>query len=404
MTTPATEIHSPSRRRSPAKRSSGGGRDGSKSHTLVKLALPLSVACCVIFLVMWQNRLLSFDPTTMGDRNAASASLRNNFVRGFAESETGWNHANPLAVPKGQAKNLPSIRVEEAKHDENVDAVRKIYGGAGDKAHLGGFTELDLQGVSPNTWRHMITDLNVKSLMDVGCGRGISTSWFFDHGVDILCVEGSHDAQHQSVLDHPETQMVEHDFSRGPWWPEKTYDAVWAVEFLEHVGLNFHFNYISTFRKAALLFVSSSRWGGWHHVEVHSDDWWILKYEAYGLKYSEELTTKVRSWAKEETHNKDGKKAPNGKNYNAQHVWLTMKVFINPVVAALPEHAHLFYQDGCFMGQNQPNRPCVGGALESEVPKEFRPIVLTPEMDQKWVSRIQRNIKMPQENTTKAGA
>jgi hypothetical protein len=182
-----------------------------------------------------------------------------NFVRGgppldLAQPKLGWDRVNPLAIPQGQAKNLPSIRVEEVKEGGNVDSKRNIYGGAGDKAHLGGFTELDLQGVSPNVWRHMIQDFNVKSVMDVGCGRGISTSWFFDHGVDILCVEGSHDALHQSVLDHPETQMVEHDFSRGPWWPGKTYDAVWAVEFLEHVGLNFHFNYISTFRKAAVLF------------------------------------------------------------------------------------------------------------------------------------------------------
>ena len=33
--------------------------------------------------------------------------------------------------------------------------------------------------------------------------------------------------------------MVEHDFSRGPWWPEDTVDAVWCVEVLENVGRNF---------------------------------------------------------------------------------------------------------------------------------------------------------------------
>ena len=82
-----------------------------------------------------------------------------------------------------------AIRIEQ---QEEVD--RNIYGGSGDKKHLGGFTEIDVHGISPSVWKHMIQKINVKSLLDVGCGRGISTLWFLKHGVDILCAEGSHDA------------------------------------------------------------------------------------------------------------------------------------------------------------------------------------------------------------------
>jgi SAM-dependent methyltransferase len=81
----------------------------------------------------------------------------------------------------------------------------------------------------------MVTEVGVHSVLDVGCGRGISTSWFYFHGVDVQCVEGSHDAIQNTVMPDP-SRIVEHDFSRGPWWPEKTYDAVWCVEFLEHVS------------------------------------------------------------------------------------------------------------------------------------------------------------------------
>ena len=28
---------------------------------------------------------------------------------------------------------------------------------------------------------------------------------------------------------------MEHDFTRGAWWPDQTVDAVWCVEFSEHV-------------------------------------------------------------------------------------------------------------------------------------------------------------------------
>lgn len=71
-----------------------------------------------------------------------------------------------------------------------------------------------------------------------GCGRGISTSWFVTHGLEyVVCAEGSHDAVTQSILpkiknipNGTKWEIVEHDFSRGPWWPSRTVDAVWCVE------------------------------------------------------------------------------------------------------------------------------------------------------------------------------
>lgn len=118
----------------------------------------------------------------------------------------------------------------------------------------------------------MISHYGIKSLLDVGCGKGVSTSWFVTHGLEyVQCVEGSHDAVSQSIVPSttPEEnyqRVVEHDFSRGPWWPERTVDAVWCVEFTEHVGRNYQPNYLTAFRKAALIFVTHSNWGGWHHV------------------------------------------------------------------------------------------------------------------------------------------
>ena len=148
------------------------------------------------------------------------------------ESSSGMDLNFILAPPMGKAVALPSIRVPVK---ETTAADPSIYGGVGDKPHLGGFTDLDHHGVSPSAWKWMVSYLGVHSLLDGGCGRGISTSWFLFHGVDVLCVESSHDAVERTVFpDHG--LIVEHDFSRGPWWPEKTYDAVWCVEFLEHVS------------------------------------------------------------------------------------------------------------------------------------------------------------------------
>lgn len=337
----------------------------------------------------------------------------------------------------GKAVALPSVRVS-TERTTTTGTSDSIYGGAGDKPHLGGFTDLDHHGVSPATWKWMVTYLGVHSVLDVGCGRGISTSWFHFHQVEVLCVEGSHDAVEKTVLPNREL-IVEHDFSRGPWWPEKTYDAIWCVEFLEHVssakpartlydvlctplrtvrivslnfgclifltcryayclilpgkvGRNFQKNYITAFRKAAVIIVTHSEWGGHHHVEVHDDAYWIEKFTMFGFTYSETLTQKLRNAA---TQEKNTCCAPNGVTLNAQHVWLRGQVFINPAVAALPQHAHILAEPGCYdTNENGTVHLECGRSLngdttsESVVPETFRAFALTQAQDDAWMAHL----------------
>jgi hypothetical protein len=245
----------------------------------------------------------------------------------------------------------------------------------------------------------MIEYMGVKSLLDVGCGKGVSTSWFDAHGVDVTCVEGSHDAVTKNILPNKATQVVEHDFSRGAWWPPKTVDAVWCVEFTEHVGRNFQPNYIAAFKKAALVFVTHSNWGGWHHVEVHENEWWRTKFELNGLVYSEDLTKMVRAAAKDEKNEEvEAFASKPGQNFNAQHVWTSMQVFINPAVASMPQHAHLLAEDGCHRGNEDGkilHMPCgfkadgVTKTADTPMVPEFLPLKLTPAMDENWARLVE---------------
>jgi 2-polyprenyl-3-methyl-5-hydroxy-6-metoxy-1,4-benzoquinol methylase len=227
------------------------------------------------------------------------------------------------------------------------------YGGKGDKPHLGGFTyKIDTDGVSTNLWRFIIGQLAVRSLVDLGCGMGVSSSFFLSQGVDVLCVEGSSDAISRSRM--PKDRIVEHDFSLGPWWPSATYDAVWSVEFVEHVGRQYMDNYMPIFKKAALVFVTSSGNGGWHHVEVHEKWWWRARMAAEGFVFLNDLTKQVRQTA-----------AARGVHYNdtALHLVHGMDVFVNPRVASLPQHRHLFGGKGCFgdaVDNQNGGRACLG--------------------------------------------
>jgi hypothetical protein len=154
----------------------------------------------------------------------------------------------------------------------------------------------------------------------------------------VLCVEGSHDAVMQSLL--PKDLIIEHDFSRGPWWPDETYDAVWSVEFLEHVERKYMANYLPIFHKAAYIFITYSLWGGWHHVEVHDTWWWKTRMMAHGFVYDDELTDIIRTTASI------------GRKNESQHIAHRMLVFINPVVASLPQHSHVIGGYGCHINAN----------------------------------------------------
>ena len=112
----------------------------------------------------------------------------------------------------------------------------------------------------------------------------------------------------------------------------------------------------------------------------------------YGFTYSEEWTMAVREAASNE---KNKFPAPNGGVYNAQHVWTTMQVFFNPAVAALPQHAHLLAGPGCYglkdgaMGIKE-----CDGEMDSKLPPEFLPLVLTEEQDIDWENLVKKNVKM----------
>jgi hypothetical protein len=146
--------------------------------------------------------------------------------------------------------------------------------------------------------------------------------------------------------------------------------------------------------------VTSSRWGGWHHVEVHPDEWWIKKYEMYGFKYDEELTKQIRSISSLEAR-RTSIFPPTGKKYAGQHIFTSIKVFINPMVASLPEHAHLFANHGCYKGkgaggiQDIVNRECgtsKNSPEETNVDPSYLPLTLTEEQDLAWIKIVEDNI------------
>lgn len=128
---------------------------------------------------------------------------------------------------------------------------------------------------------------------------------------------------------------------------------------------------------------------------MHGLEWWIRKYESYGFKYDEKLSQQVKGWAKEHINDYKG---PGGEFYDGFYLRATTMVFINPVVAALPEHAHLFAENGCYGGKDSLGkairRECDEGKGETPLAKSMLPLKLTPTMDEEWDNMIKKNVKV----------
>ena len=64
-------------------------------------------------------------------------------------------------------------------------------------------------------------------------------------------------------------RIVQHDFSRGAWFPKKVVDVAYSVEFLEHLAVEHLDNVMATFKSARYIIIAASKNGGHYHANVH---------------------------------------------------------------------------------------------------------------------------------------
>ena len=86
------------------------------------------------------------------------------------------------------------------------------YGGKNiDPGHLGGWIHNDTDTYESQLWERFIDEVNITSVIDIGCGLGYSTKWFTKYAriQKVLCVEGSTDAIQKSLVPHV---TIQHDY------------------------------------------------------------------------------------------------------------------------------------------------------------------------------------------------
>jgi len=148
----------------------------------------------------------------------------------------------------------------------------------------------------PGVWDWLIKEHGVKTMLDIGCGLGYVMKYFHENGCEVFGIDGSPSAIKHNVM---KDYVYKHDFTTSPWSPEKSYDLVWASEFLEHVEEKYMGNYMVAFSKAIkFTVVTYAMQGqrGHHHVNENTEAYWIEKFKLFNFSIDRDLTLTARSF------------------------------------------------------------------------------------------------------------
>jgi Methyltransferase domain len=136
--------------------------------------------------------------------------------------------------------------------------------------HLGGYQPGgDPAAMCPDLWRWFVGKFGIRSVIDVGCGDGAALDAFAEllGSENVLGVEGV-------PQDHP--RIVCHDYTTGPYVPDREFDLCWSAEFVEHVEEEFVPNFLATFAAAHHVAMTHGVPGqpGYHHVNCQPPVYW----------------------------------------------------------------------------------------------------------------------------------
>jgi|SRR5210317_1316262 len=153
--------------------------------------------------------------------------------------------------------------------------------------HLGGGENRCWDDEGTLNWA--IKMLNVKSMIDVGCGLGCQVKLAREKGLRAIGVDGD-----PRVIT-PDLH-IHFDFAKDKFSIDEEFDLAWSCEFLEHVYEEYIPNYMPAFQSAKFVICTHALPGkkGYHHVNCQTADYWKDVFDQYGFSYDTRGTEMVR--------------------------------------------------------------------------------------------------------------
>lgn len=157
--------------------------------------------------------------------------------------------------------------------------------------HLGGHGGVTHIDVGALDWA--ISEYEVKTAIDVGCGVGDMVKHMLDRGIDARGIEGD------PALNwgRPE-KFIRWDYTKGPCVPDNTTDLGWCVEVLEHIEEQYLDNVMATFKECKVLIVTAAPPGtesAHHHVNCKTDIYWMYQFAKAGFRFDDQATMRMRA-------------------------------------------------------------------------------------------------------------
>lgn len=174
--------------------------------------------------------------------------------------------------------------------------------------HLGGHK--NITHLDEGALNHMIRMLNVKSMLDIGCGPGGMVELARSKGVEAYGIDGDFSIERNDSI---KSNITIHDYEVGPSSFDKEVDLIWSVEFLEHVWEKYQDNYMKDFQRGKFVIVTYAPVGkaGHHHVNCNTQEYWIDVFKKYGFAYDANMTRMIKevsSMGRMKKDKKTGKK------------------------------------------------------------------------------------------------
>lgn len=159
--------------------------------------------------------------------------------------------------------------------------------------HLGGaIYQGDPYTYCPSVWEYVVKRFCVKSVLDLGAGRGYSSNYFFNLGCKVLAVDGLKQNAVQALY-----PTFLQDLTKGP--VVTRVGLVHCHEMVEHIEEKYVDNLIDSLSCGDYILMTHALPGqpGHHHVNCKPKEYWVEKIKVKGYNLLQEDTKRVRKLA-----------------------------------------------------------------------------------------------------------
>jgi cyclopropane fatty-acyl-phospholipid synthase-like methyltransferase len=160
--------------------------------------------------------------------------------------------------------------------------------------HLGGNLENgDPDTYSEKVWNYLIELTNANKILDLGSGRGHTSQWFINKGLNVTSVDGLETNVNTSLV-----PTILHDLTTGPYL--NSVDLVICVEVVEHIEETFLENLLNSLANGKYIFMTHAVPGqtGYHHVNCQESSYWINHLHRKGFNLMNTDSLIIRDLAK----------------------------------------------------------------------------------------------------------